>query len=181
MHRKKSNWFCANSKESTLTSTMTHSANTVQSSWAVSFIVNNAINRIIKSLYLWFGIHSTPLINCKWVLPLQKYQDPYIYTNTPYSSIQPTFGLIIPNEIVKHNQGCARFPDFSEHFSERQILWSLGSVVFHASILKLPIQTSLSLVPKLPFVYVQVKNVENSAKWAYPWTVMSDCKWNSYS
>ena len=38
---------------------------------------------------------------------------------------------------------------FLEHFSERQILWSLCSVVFHATTLKLPIQTSLSVAPKL--------------------------------
>ena len=35
-------------------------------------------------------------------------------------------------------------------FPERQTLWSLCWVVFHALILKLPIQTSLSVAPKLP-------------------------------
>ena len=30
------------------------------------------------------------------------------------------------------NLGCARFPEFVQKFSKRQILWSLHSVVFHA-------------------------------------------------
>ena len=47
-------------------------------------------------------------------------------------------------------QGCARFADFLQHFSKREILWSLCSVVFHAFRLKLPIQSSLSVAPKLP-------------------------------
>ena len=38
-------------------------------------------------------------------------------------------------------QGCARFPKFKQNFSERQILWSLCSVVFHTFTLQLPIQT----------------------------------------
>ena len=45
--------------------------------------------------------------------------------------------------------GCACFPEFLQNFSERWILWSLCLVVFHALTLKLPIQTSLSVVPKL--------------------------------
>ena len=51
--------------------------------------------------------------------------------------------------------GCARFPEIFQNFSELQILWSLYSVVFHALTLKLPIQTSLSVVPNLP-VYLSV-------------------------
>ena len=39
---------------------------------------------------------------------------------------------------------------FLQNFSERQILWSLCSVVFHALTLKLPIQTSLSVALELP-------------------------------
>ena len=46
--------------------------------------------------------------------------------------------------------GCARFAEFLQNFSDCQILWSLCSVVFHALTLKLPIQTSLSVAPKLP-------------------------------
>ena len=48
-----------------------------------------------------------------------------------------------------NDQGCARFPEILQNFSERQILWRMCSVVFHALTLKLPIQTSLSVVPKL--------------------------------
>ena len=36
-------------------------------------------------------------------------------------------------------QGCARFPEFLQNFSESQILWSLHSVVFHALKFKLKI------------------------------------------
>ena len=38
------------------------------------------------------------------------------------------------HHIVRHvfdsYQGCARFPEFTQNFSERQILWSLCSVDF---------------------------------------------------
>ena len=44
--------------------------------------------------------------------------------------------------------GCSCFPEIVQNFSERQILWSLCSVVFHALTFKLPIHTSLSVVPK---------------------------------
>ena len=47
-------------------------------------------------------------------------------------------------------QGCDRFPEILQNFSEIQILWSLCSVVFLAFALKFPIQTSLSVAPKLP-------------------------------
>ena len=42
---------------------------------------------------------------------------------------------------VNFNPRCACFPEFVQNFSERQILWSLCSVVFHTLTLKLPIQT----------------------------------------
>ena len=57
-------------------------------------------------------------------------------------------------EPVKGTQGCACFPEFLQNFSERQILWNLCLAVFHALTLKLPIRTSLPVVPKLP-VYVR--------------------------
>ena len=44
--------------------------------------------------------------------------------------------------------GYAHFPEILQTFSDRPILWSLCSVVFLASILKLPIQTSLLFVGK---------------------------------
>ena len=52
-------------------------------------------------------------------------------------------------QFIKKTQGCAHFPNILQDFSEHQILWSLCSVVFCALPLKLPIQTSLSVVPKL--------------------------------
>ena len=45
------------------------------------------------------------------------------------------------------NLGCARFPEFLQNFSKRQILWSLCLVVFHVFTLKLPIQISISMGP----------------------------------
>ena len=50
----------------------------------------------------------------------------------------------------KRNLGCSCFPEFLLNYSELQILWSLCSVVFQTLTLKLPIQTSLSVAPKLP-------------------------------
>ena len=83
--------------------------------------------------------------------------------------------------------GCACFPEFVQNFSERQILWSLCSVVFLTFTLRLPIQTSLSVVPELSvslsshekcpnfrktstplFLYVKVQNVKISGKRAHP-------------
>ena len=63
-------------------------------------------------------------------------------------------------------QGCARFPEFLQNVSERQILWNLCSVVFHVLTLNLPIQTSLSVALKLP---VSLRSVENSGNRAHPW------------
>ena len=44
---------------------------------------------------------------------------------------------------------CARFPNFLQNFGEPQILCRLCFVVFLAFTLRLPIQTSLSVAPKL--------------------------------
>ena len=46
-------------------------------------------------------------------------------------------------------QQCARFPEIVQNFREHQMLWSLCSLVFLALILNSPIQTSLSVGPKL--------------------------------
>ena len=51
---------------------------------------------------------------------------------------------------VQSHQGCARFPGVLKNFSERQILWGLCSVVCYDLTLRFPIQTSLSVAPKLP-------------------------------
>ena len=45
--------------------------------------------------------------------------------------------------------GCACFPEFTQNFSEHQILWSLSLVDFHTLTLQLPIQTLHSVVPEL--------------------------------
>ena len=57
--------------------------------------------------------------------------------------------------------GCALFPEIAQNFSERQILWRMCSVVFHTLTLKLPIQTSLSLVPKLQVCVCSGEKCEN--------------------
>ena len=49
-------------------------------------------------------------------------------------------------------QGCARFPEFVQNFSECQTLWSLCSVDFHTFTLQLPIQTLNSVAPELHYV-----------------------------
>ena len=38
--------------------------------------------------------------------------------------------------------GCARFPKILQNFSERQILWSLCSVVFHAFVIEIAYSNS---------------------------------------
>ena len=48
--------------------------------------------------------------------------------------VENTFISQKPN---KQEVWCARFLEFVQNFSERQILWSLCSVVFHAFALKL--------------------------------------------
>ena len=58
-------------------------------------------------------------------------------------------------------QGCARFAEILQNFSERQILWSLCSVVFDALTLKLLIQSSLSVAPKS---LVSLSSAENCHK-----------------
>ena len=67
--------------------------------------------------------------------------------------------------------GWARFPEILQNFSEHQILWSLCLVVFRALTLKLPIQTSLSVVPKLPVSLSSAEIVTNSGKRAHSWVM----------
>ena len=57
---------------------------------------------------------------------------------------------------------------FLQNFSERQILWSLCSVVFHALTLKLPIQTSLSVAPELPVSLSSHEKCEHFRKTSPP-------------
>ena len=61
--------------------------------------------------------------------------------------------------------GCTCFPEF---YAECQILWSLGLAVFHALTLKLPIQTSLFVVPKLPVSLYSGEKCENFSKRSTP-------------
>ena len=73
--------------------------------------------------------------------------------------------------------GCARFAQNWQNFSERHILWSLCLVVFHALTLKSPIQTSFSVVPKLP---VSLSLAENCHKFRKRVNPRSTCCFMTY-
>ena len=80
--------------------------------------------------------------------------------------------------------GSACFPEFLQNVSERQILWSLCSVVFHAITLKLPIQTSLSVVPKFQVCVRSGEKCQIFRKTSTPliniqWQTISQ-KWNIF-
>ena len=64
--------------------------------------------------------------------------------------------------------GCALFPDFIKNSSERQILWSLCSVDFHALTLQLPIQTLHSVAPELQVFVNSLENHQNFSKMSTP-------------
>ena len=71
--------------------------------------------------------------------------------------------------------GCARFAEILQNFSERQILWSLCSVVFLAFTLRFPIQISLSVAPKLP---VSLSSTENCHKFMKTSTPLYHGQWS---
>ena len=79
-------------------------------------------------------------------------------------------------------QGCARFREFLQNFSERQILWRMCSVVFHALTLKLPIQTSLSVAPELPVSLSSHEKCLNFRKTSTPqWTMQTTRKYSPWT
>ena len=65
-------------------------------------------------------------------------------------------------------QGCARFPEFVQNFSEHQILWSLCSVDFHTLTLQLPIQTPHSVAPELQVFMSSLEKCQNFSKTSTP-------------
>ena len=69
--------------------------------------------------------------------------------------------------------GCDPFPEFTQNFSERQILWSLCSVDFHTFTLQLPIQTPHFVVPELQVFVSSLENCQNFSKTSTPLTVSS--------
>ena len=83
-------------------------------------------------------------------------------------SANQLFGSLTTNTITVDNwrqqQGCARFPEFTQNFSERQILWSLCSVDFHTLTLQLPIQTPHSVAPELQVFVSSLENCPNFSK-----------------
>ena len=64
--------------------------------------------------------------------------------------------------------GCARFSKILQNFSERQILWRMFLVVFHALTLTLPIHTSLSVAPKLQVCVRSGEKCQNFSKTSTP-------------
>ena len=68
----------------------------------------------------------------------------------------------------KKTQGCARFPEFTQNFSKRQVLWSLCSVDFHTLTLQLPIQTPHSVALELPVFVSSLENCANFRKTSTP-------------
>ena len=66
---------------------------------------------------------------------------------------------------VQQNTGVCSFSWNFANFSECRILWSMCSVVVHAFTLKLSIQTSRSVAPKLP---VFARSCENFSKTSTP-------------
>ena len=65
-------------------------------------------------------------------------------------------------------QGCARFPEFRQNFSERQVLCSLCSVDFHTLTLQLPIPTLHSVAPELRVFVSSLENCANFRKTSAP-------------
>ena len=84
----------------------------------------------------------------------------------PQSGVIPLF--LIRTVSLASSQGCARFPEFKQNFTERRILWSLCSADFHTLTLQLPIQTPHSVAPELKFLSVHWKTVQISGKRAHP-------------
>ena len=79
---------------------------------------------------------------------------------------------VFRNEVIV--QGCARFADFMQNFSKRQILWSLCLVVFRALTLKFPIQISLSVASKLPVSLISAENCHKFRKTSTPQGVIQN-------
>ena len=63
---------------------------------------------------------------------------------------------------------------------ESQILWRMCSVVFRAFALKFPIQTLLSVVPKLPVYTCSGEKYENFKKTSTPRGKVS-CRFESFT
>ena len=65
-------------------------------------------------------------------------------------------------------QGCARFPEFVQNFSECQILWSLCSVDFHTFTLQLPVQALHSVMPEFQVFVSSLDNCQIFSKTSTP-------------
>ena len=89
------------------------------------------------------------------------------FTSERYHGIE-TNSCAVKWSQLRVTQECARFAEILQNFRERQILWSLCSVVFHALTLKLPIQTSVSVVPELTVSLSLQENCPNFRKRGHP-------------
>ena len=86
--------------------------------------------------------------------------------------VKSSNAIRVPNvKIVKspfQHQRCARLDEILQNFSERQILWSFCLVLFHALTLKLPIQSSLSVVSKFSVSLSSAENCHKFSKTSTP-------------
>ena len=98
----------------------------------------------------------------------------YLFTRTGWVSklVSISTGLNTNVQLLFLASTCsqeyARFPEILLNISEPQILWSLCSLVFYALTLKLPIQTSLSVAPKLPVCLSSTENCHKFKKTSTP-------------
>ena len=80
-------------------------------------------------------------------------------------NIRVFLGLAILSDL-----GCARFPEFTQNFTELQILWSLCSVDFHTYTLQLPIQTPHSVALELQVFVSSLEDCPHFRKTSTPLT-----------
>ena len=130
---------------------------------AVFLISPNFITRLTCSFHILknVGMLKIPITKEKKTL------------NGEYSRICPP--AILRSRDIKYiwhhwwtSQGCARFPQFVQNFSEPQILWSLYSVDCHTLTLQLPIQTLHFVEPELQVFVSSLENCQNCSKTSTP-------------
>ena len=76
--------------------------------------------------------------------------------------------IFIARSEVLAFQGCARIPEFTQNFSEHQILWSWCSVDFHTLTLHLPIEILHFVAPELQVFVSSLENCANFRKTSTP-------------
>ena len=93
--------------------------------------------------------------------------DIWQFTNLSYK-IPSIYKSKLNSIWIYHTWGMLIFLKFCKIFCERQILWILCSVVFHSLTLRLPIQNSISVAPKLQVCASSGKKCQNFSKTSTP-------------